>query len=127
MPTVQEAIETTDRAFESNFNQHNAEGMARLYTEDGQLLPPGSDVVSGRDDIAAFWQQIFEMGVANAQLDTVEVEDHGETAIEVGQFTLSAADDQTIDHGTFVVIWKNVDGEWKLHRDIWNSNIADKE
>jgi ketosteroid isomerase-like protein len=50
-----------------------------------------------------------------------------ETAIEVGQFTLSAADDQTVDHGTFVVIWKNVNGAWKLHRDIWNSNIADNE
>lgn len=115
-------IEDGDRAFEANFDRQDADGMARLYTQDGQLLPPGSDVVTGRDGIAAFWQGIFDMGVASAQLETVEVEDHGETAIEVGRFTLGDADEQTVDHGTFLVVWKRDDGGWKLHRDIWNSN-----
>ncbi|EJN58394.1 hypothetical protein HSB1_38110 [Halogranum salarium B-1] len=101
--------------------------MAGLYTQDGQLLPPGSEVVSGRADIAAFWQGAFDMGLANAELETVEVEDHGVTTIEVGRFTLGDADGQTVDHGTFIVIWKQVDGEWKLHRDIWNSNISNEE
>lgn len=116
-------IETADRAFETNFESHDAEGMAELYTEDGQLLPPGSDVVSGRDDIAAFWQGLFDMGVATAQLETVELEVHGETAVEVGRFTLGDADGGTVDHGTFVVVWKREDGAWKLHRDVWNSNV----
>lgn len=125
--SLQREIEEADRAFETNFGQHDAEGMADLYTQDGQLLPPGSEVVSGREAIAAFWQHIFDMGVANAELETVEVESHGDTAIEVGRFTLSDADDQTLNHGTFVVIWKTEDGEWKLHRDIWNSSIGDEE
>lgn len=24
----------------------------------------------------------------------------------------------------FVVVWKMVDGQWRLHRDIWNSKGA---
>ncbi|WP_083851080.1 YybH family protein [Halogranum rubrum] len=124
---LQHEIEAVDRAFETYFSQHDAEGMAGLYTQDGQLLPPGSEVVSGRADIAAFWQGAFDMGLANAELETVEVEDHGVTTIEVGRFTLGDADGQTVDHGTFIVIWKQVDGEWKLHRDIWNSNISNEE
>ena len=96
--------------------------MGSLYTEDGRLLPPGSDVVSGRDDIAAFWQGVFDTGVANARLETVEVEDHGDTAIETGRFAPSDVDGETVDQGTFLVVWKNDDGAWRLHRDIWNSN-----
>lgn len=120
-------IEDRDRAFETTFNRQDADGVARLYTHDGQLLPPGSDVVTGRDGIAAFWQGIFDMGIAGARLETEEVEDHGETAIEVGRFTLGDADEQTVDHGTFLVVWKRDDGEWKLHRDIWNSNNPEGE
>jgi ketosteroid isomerase-like protein len=118
-------IEDADRAFEANFNRQDADGMARLYTQNGQLLPPGSDVVTDRDEIAGFWQGIFDMGIVSAQLETVEVENHGKTAIEIGRFTLSDADEQTVDHGTFLVVWKYDGGEWKLHRDIWNSNNPD--
>ena len=39
-------------------------------------------------------------------------------ACEVGEAVL------TIASGTaavkFVVVWKQVDGQWRLHRDIWN-------
>jgi uncharacterized protein (TIGR02246 family) len=118
-------IEDADRAFEANFNRQDADGMARLYTQNGQLLPPGSDVVTGRDEIAGFWQESFDMGIVSAQLETVEVESHGKTAIEIGRFTLSDADEQAVDHGTFLVVWKYDDGGWKLHRDIWNSNNPD--
>jgi uncharacterized protein (TIGR02246 family) len=119
-------IEDVDGAFESNFDRQDADGMGTLHTEDGQLLPPGADIVSGRDDIAVFWQGVFDMGVANARLETVEVEDHDDTAIEVGRFTLSDANEQTVDHGAFLVVWKHDDGAWKLHRDIWNSNVPDE-
>jgi uncharacterized protein (TIGR02246 family) len=117
-------IEDADRAFESNSDRQDADGMGTLYTEDGQLLPPGTDVVSGRNDITAFWQEVFDVGIANARIKIV-VGEHDHIAIEIGRFTLSDTDNETVDHGTFLVIWKHDDGEWKLHRDIWNSNVSD--
>jgi uncharacterized protein (TIGR02246 family) len=111
---IDEAGTTLDRG--------DADGMAALYTEDGQLLPPGSDVVTGRDSISAFWRGVFESGVESVELSPVEIEDHGSTAIEVGRFRLGDATGQLIDEGKYVVVWKQEDGEWRLHRDIWNSN-----
>ena len=46
------------------------------------------------------------------------------TAHEVGRFVTETADGDHIDHGKYVVIWKRIEGEWKLHRDIFNSNMA---
>lgn len=116
---IEEAGTTLDRG--------DAEGMADLYTHDGQLLPPGSDIVTGRENVAEFWQGVFDMGVENVELDPVEVEDHGNTGIEVGRFTLGDTEGETLDQGKYLVIWKQEDGEWKVHRDIWNSSISDEQ
>jgi hypothetical protein len=53
------------------------------------------------------------------------MEDHDETAIEGRRFALDD-DDETVDHGTSLGIWKHDDGEWKLHRDIRNANVSDE-
>jgi len=87
-------------------------------------MPTGSGFIKGKHDIEAFWQGVMDMGIKNVQLTVVEVENHGNTAIEIGQYMLSGPDDQTIDQGKYVVIWKlEIDG-WKLHRDIWNSSLS---
>ena len=64
----------------------------------------------------------MDMGVKEVELETVEAEGHGNTAIEVGKFTLYGADGQVIDKGKYIVIWKKEAGQWKLHRDIFNSS-----
>ena len=121
---IYEAIRTADDSFESIFGRGDAVGMADLYTDDGMLLPTGSDFVKGKQAIEAFWQGAMDMGIKNAKLDIVEVEQHGDTAIDMGQYTLSSADDQVMDTGKYVVIWKHEDDTWKLHRDIWNSSLT---
>ena len=121
---IHEEIRTADDSFESIFGRGDAAGMADLYTDNGMLLPTGSDFVKGKQAIQAFWQGAMDMGIKNAKLDIVEGEQHGDTAIEMGQYTLSSADDQVMDAGKYVVIWKHEDDTWKLHRDIWNSSLA---
>jgi ketosteroid isomerase-like protein len=101
--------------------------MANLYTANGQLLPPNSDFVTGGAAIQAVWQSVMDMGVKDAKLETVELEAHGDTAIEVGKYTLSGEGDQVLDSGKFVVIWKQEGAQWKLQRDMWNSSMAAPE
>jgi ketosteroid isomerase-like protein len=87
------------------------------------LMPTGSGFIKGKHDIEAFWHGVMDMGIKNVQLTVVEVENHGNTAIEIGQYILSGPDDQTIDQGKYIVIWKLEGESWKLHRDIWNSSL----
>ena len=124
---VASKIESANRTFEETFARGDADGMAALYTEDGQLLPTGSDVISGRSAIADFWQGAFDAGLARAELTTVELESAGDAAYEVGRYRLSLEDGQVADEGKYVVVWKREDGHWKLHRDIWNTSNAPSE
>ncbi len=110
------------RKFMAAFAQKNAGTLAKLYTKGAQLLPPGSDIVTGREDIQAFWQGALDMGLVEVRLDTLEVESHRQTAIEVGKYTLLMAGGQVADAGKYLVIWKLDGRSWRLHRDIWNSS-----
>jgi uncharacterized protein (TIGR02246 family) len=96
--------------------------IAALYTEDGQLLPPATTTITGRQGIAAYWQGAIGAGVKSATLKTTEAECHDDTAHEVGEYRLMTADGKVIDAGKYIVLWKRVEGQWKLHRDIWNTN-----
>jgi ketosteroid isomerase-like protein len=111
-----------NKKFMAAFGQKNAGALAKLYTKGGQLLPPGSEVVEGGAAIQAFWQGALDAGLAQVTLDTVEVEGHRDTAIEVGRYTLRGVGGQVADAGKYLVIWKVEGKSWKLHRDIWNSS-----
>jgi uncharacterized protein (TIGR02246 family) len=124
---VRDAIAAGVENFMATFNRGDAAGLAALYTENGQILPPNSDFVTGRQAIQAFWQGAMDMGIKSVKLETVEVEGYGDTAIEVGKYTLSGEAGQVLDTGKYIVIFKQVDGQWKLHRDIFNSSMPAPE
>ena len=73
--------------------------IAQLYTTDGQLLPPGADSISGHGGTEAFWGAVMGMRIAAVSRETVELEDHDDTVIEIGRYTLGNADAQVADEG----------------------------
>ena len=119
---IRDAITAVNGKFMAAFTRVDATGVAALYTEDGQALPPNGDVITGKQGIQSLWQGVMKLGIKGVTLETVEVESHGNTAIEVGKYALLVDKGQVIDTGKYVVIWKQEAGQWKLHRDIWNSS-----
>lgn len=121
---IEQEIRRADDDFETSFARGDAAGMASLYTGDGMLLPTGSDFITGTQAIQQYWQGAMDMGVKQAKLDIVEVEQQGDTATEVGKYTLRGEGGQVIDQGKYIVLWRQQNGQWKLHRDIWNSSMS---
>ncbi len=118
---VRHAVEAGNRAFITAFLRGDATAIANLYTEDAQVIAPGSPAASGRPAIAAFWQKSIDSGVKEVTLETAEAESAGDFAYETGIVRL-VAKDGTTSEARYVVIWRRIDGKWMLHRDIWNSS-----
>ena len=122
MPTtatsIREEIRQANATFEATFE---AAGAA-LHTSSGVLLPTGLEPIQGAAGIQAFWQGAMEMGVQRVQLHTQDVEELTGTAIERGRYTRFAAAGQPLDHGKYLVVWKEGRDHWKLHQDIWNTS-----
>jgi uncharacterized protein (TIGR02246 family) len=119
---VSSGIEAGNRRFMSAVERGDAAALAALYSQQAILLPPHSDFVSGGDAIRQFWQQVLELGIKQVALETLEVQDYGDTAHEVGRYTLRMGDGQPVDSGKYLVVWRREGGTWKLHRDVWNTS-----
>lgn len=120
---TRDAIAAANEEFMANFNRGDAAGVAALYSEDVWILPTNSDIVKGRSGVQAVWQSVLDMGITTAQLEIVELEDHGDTAIEISKYTLGGEGGQVLDQGKYIVIWKRQEGQWKLHREIFNTSM----
>ncbi len=127
MNDIHDAIEAADEEFMRIFSLGDAAGIAALYTEKGQFLLSNSDFITGREAIQATFQALMDSGVKAIKLEALEVEEYGDTATEVGKYTLEGDGGQVLDKGKFIVIWKQEEGQWKLHRDIINSSMAAPE
>ena len=116
-------IAAVNQDFETAFASGDATGLAAVYTIDGQLLPTSSPIISGDENIKAFWQGAIDLGIKSAELETIELDVLGDMAVEVGLYKLKGEDSALIDEGKYVVIWKKEGDDWKYHRDIWNSSL----
>lgn len=119
----QAEIAAVNRSFEQAARKRDGGAMAALYTPDAIVMPPDGPFVKGRDAIAQMWNgAIQQMGIKDVQLKTLDLEIAGDVANEVGEAVL------TLPSGTavvkFVVVWKKLGGQWRLHRDIWNGKAG---
>ncbi len=119
-----EGIEAGNDAFDAAFNGGDGAAVAALHGDDAAIFPPEAPRMDGREAIAAFWQGAIDAGLSDLDLQTVEVVESGDQAVEVGAVTLNVpgSDGATVTAvGKYVVVWqRGDDGAWRLHRDIWN-------
>ena len=127
MAQVRQAIEEANVKFGDAVRMADAAALASLYTEDARLLPPNSEMIEGKEGIEAFWGGGLEMGIKGAVLTTVDVLGLGDMVCEIGEYDLTIqpeGQEEIKDRGKYLVIWKKAaDGTWKLHVDIWNTNL----
>lgn len=120
--SLEAGVQATNRIFEAAFARRDSAGAAAVYTTDAQAFPPNGATVSGHGALQSFWQGVMDMGVKNITLETVELEPCGERAFEVGKATLHGEGRAIMDTVKFIVVWEQENGQWKWHRDIWNSS-----
>jgi uncharacterized protein (TIGR02246 family) len=115
-------IDTVNKRLAQAVQEGDAAAAASLYTEDGKFLAPNADFFSGREAIQGFFQGAIDGGIKGLNLSTLELEVQDDTAHEVGTYELIADGGAVADSGKFIVIWKRVDGSWRLHRDMINTS-----
>jgi uncharacterized protein (TIGR02246 family) len=124
------AIEAANAKFSEAFARGDAKALAAMYTSDAIAFPPDNEMIRGNEAIGEFWKATRNSGVQSAALTTIDVGTGADVAYEVGKISLTIqpeGKEPTTAAAKYVVVWKRqVDGSWKLHRDIWNSLPAKK-
>jgi len=119
---VTDEIKQANEGFLAAFNSGDTKALATNYTENAKLYPANSEVLEGTAAIEGFWGAVMKMGIKKAQMETVTAQQIGNIAIEEGRYKLFVEGDFMVDQGKYLVTWEKVNGQWKIARDIWNTN-----
>jgi uncharacterized protein (TIGR02246 family) len=117
------AIAAANNVFTDAFAKGDSLGVSNCYAKDGCIMPTGTPKICGREGIAGFFTGAKKMGMASIKLTPVEVTGGKDLVSEEGTYEISGADGNAFDKGKYIVNWIQEDGQWKIYRDIFNSDM----
>ena len=120
---VEDYIRKEALTFGEEIRKGDSIALASHYASNAVVMPPNSDVVTG-NDIVGLWGGALRMGVKDFKLTITDITGGGDLYVETGNYEVFGADNKSLDKGKYVAVWKKENGNWKMYRDIWNSNIA---
>lgn len=116
-------IEKANRTFMENLRKGDSVSLSKGYTQNAKFMIPNSPAVAGRPGIQSVFASFINSGATNIDLKSTEVWGNEDLITEEGTYTLATADGAQLDKGKYMVLWKKEDGNWKLFRDIFNSDM----
>ena len=115
------AIQQLNDQWAAAFNKGDAAAVAAMYTEDAYVLPPGAEMVKGRNAIEALWRANMQQ-ISDVRCTALDVKPLGRNAVrEVGTCSFKTKAQPPQDGSLkYAVVWQKERGQWKLLQDIWN-------
>lgn len=118
--------------YAASLNAGDMERWLALWTEDGIQMPPGEAPVVGKLRIRERNQDVADQFTFDMQVFNEEGESAGDWAYCRGTYraTLTprtGGDVMFVDGKFMSILARQADGSWKIHRDIFNSNVPPGE
>ena len=122
LDSVKAAIAASNKVFGASFATGDSVAFANCYTSDGCIYNANMPKICGTAAIQSFLSIGYKSGLRNVVLTTEEVMGGKEAVVETGTYEVFVENNVSVEKGKFVVAWKEENGKWKMHRDIWNSD-----
>jgi ketosteroid isomerase-like protein len=117
-------IAASNAVYGECFGKNDSVAFVNCYTEDACINPPNMPRMCGKAAVGAFFSEGVKMGMKQLKLTTDEVMGGKDGVIETGKYEVIVEGGVSVDKGKFIVMWKEENGKWKMHRDVWNSDAA---
>ncbi|MEQ1797553.1 MAG: DUF4440 domain-containing protein [Lacibacter sp.] len=123
LDSAKAAIAASNSTYGSNFSTGDSVAFVSHYTSDACISPSNMPRMCGAEAITAFFNGGYKMGIRDIKLTTEEVMGGKDAVVETGTYEILGDKGVSFDKGKFIVIWKEENGKWKMHRDIWNTDM----
>lgn len=124
----EQAIRKTNERWLELISDGDAAAVSKLYTFDGAMMAPGYPIAKGEPALKKAWGGLMQMQGFGLtfKADKITVASGGDMALDQGTYLLSLTgpNGPTKDVGKYVVVWRNIEGHWKVAADIFNSDGA---
>ena len=123
LDSAKAAIAASNASFGNCFANGDSATFIKLYSSDACINPSNMPKICGPQGITAFFNGGVKMGIHNIKLTSTEVMGGKEGVTETGVYEMMADKGVSLDKGKYMVLWKEENGKWKMHRDIWNTDM----
>ncbi|MGY5847416.1 YybH family protein [Salegentibacter sp. HM20] len=118
---VEEILQQKNEMLAEAINSGNLEGFTAIYAEDAQMNVPGSPSLNGRKAIGEAHKSMMENKM-KIEITKNEVFHQGDFATETGSYRVLTASGEEVDKGSYMALWKKIDGDWQIYRDVVSSS-----
>jgi ketosteroid isomerase-like protein len=91
------------------------------FTPDARVLGPNAEAVVGQAAIAKLNAQYLGYGIKEFTETTTHFYGDQNYLIDGGTYFMRYGED-VAEEGKYLNVWKQVDGEWRVCANMWNSN-----
>ena len=125
---AESSIKQANAAFATAMRTNDFDAITNTYTADATFMPPNMPAAHGQSAIRTAWTGFLgQFSSTDIMLTTDDVQQSGDLAAETGRYMVHVVPKGTTtpvtDSGKYVVVWKKIDGRWKIYRDIFNSDL----
>jgi uncharacterized protein (TIGR02246 family) len=123
-----DAVRAASVAWDEAHNAADLSRLIQLYADSAVSMPYNRPALEGPRAIEADFREFFDGFQATHKTTIVSLEVLGDWAIEHGNYALSvtpkAGGAAVNEIGKHIVVRKKIDGAWKVHWEIWNTDAA---
>ena len=121
-------IDSLGQAMNTAVAAKDTDAIVALYSDDAYLLPANMPRVDGRDAIHKGWVAMLRAPGAQLTLTPGQkvVSQAGDLVVDIGTYDYKATGPKKKpmhDVGKYVTVLKQVNGQWKIQVDTWNSDM----
>jgi len=93
-----------------------------MFTRDARSFPPGADAAIGSAALHTLTVEYLKSGIKAFTERTTDLYGDGDLLIDQGEYVVTYGPDNTVERGKYLNVWKQEDGTWKIHANIWNTS-----
>lgn len=111
------------KLFSANLMAGKKKEVVEMYTEDGKIFPMNQGILEG-EELSQYWNpsEPSNWKTTYHKVTPVEIKILGNEAYDYGYYegTSTNGTSESKFQGKYVIVWKKIDGTWKIYLDIWN-------
>lgn len=93
-----------------------------MFTRDAKSFPPGSEAAVGPAALHTLTVEYLKSGITSFTEQTTDLYGTADLLIDQGEYNVTYGPEHTVERGKYLNVWKQEDGEWKIHANIWNTS-----
>ena len=127
-PDLRPAVDAIFARYAASLRAGDADAWAEQWAEDGIQMAPDAPAVVGRARIRESMRGMLTALRVDMQIRTEEVQGAGDWGFARGTYTATLTPKTggaaiPIDGKFMTILVRQPDNSWKIHRDIFNSNV----